>query len=142
MGFIESCESGSMSGTAPRHHAPCEDGKETHGHSRSQPAERSGRHGGRRKGGREGAASFLRPHQEHPWEQEAGGGQPRSHAAQRSQRGSQGTAKTQHRGERAESERLNSFSDLIQQSCLNRNRADLQTEHRHVAWRGWFGPLS
>lgn len=48
-----------------------------------------------------------------PLEQEAGGGQPRSHAARRSQRGSRGTAKTQHRGESRERaakqlERLNS----------------------------------
>lgn len=56
VGFMESCESGSASGTAPRHRAPCEDGKETHGHSRSQPAERSGRHGG---GGREEGRGLL-----------------------------------------------------------------------------------
>lgn len=87
MGFMESCESGSASGTAPRHHVPCEDGKETHGHSRSQPAERSGRHGGGGgEEGRKGGGCFLPTAPPGaPLEQEAGGGQPRSHAARRSQ---------------------------------------------------------
>lgn len=79
MGFIESCESGSMSGTAPRHHAPCEDGKETHGHSRSQPAERSGRHSGRRKGGREEGRGLLPsrgPTRSTPGSRKQAGGSP------------------------------------------------------------------
>lgn len=94
-----------------------------------------------RKGGREGAASFPRPHQEHPWSRKQAGGSPA-----RMQRGARSEALRGQAGrsteERAESERLNSLNDLIRQSCLNRNRAGLQNEHRHVAWRGWFGPWS
>lgn len=110
MGFMESCESQQRVGHGPS--APCAlRGRE--GNARPQPEptcgeERAARR--RRKGGREGAASFPRPHQEHPWSRKQAGGSP-AHMQRGARSEALGGQPRRSTEERAESERLNSLND-------------------------------